>query len=177
MNPLLPLTLLPLLLTACASTNFSTSATPATVREEFLRQEMSIWGGTRIHQIGNLEFGFLRYKSDSTFTVDPGEQALRVWYYANRGNANGLFWQTDPVSLKANLKPSGRYQVRGDYGDTAVRFRLVDLDSEAVVASSAEAPVVRRPAPGRQPTAMPTPIHINNKWQTSGTLPPAVIRR
>ncbi|MES2886405.1 MAG: hypothetical protein V4739_00205, partial [Pseudomonadota bacterium] len=73
---------------------------------------MTVWGGTRVFAIGNLEFGKLRHESDTTFTVDPGTHTLKVWYYASRGNAQGLFWQTDVVPMTATLKPHGKYQVR-----------------------------------------------------------------
>lgn len=129
----------------CATTNFATTKTPVTIKEEWIRKELSIWGGTRIFRVGDLEFGYLRNGNNATYTVDPGRKIIRVWYYANRGNAQNLFWQTDLVDLEADLKPSGKYQVRGNYGETLILFTLVDLDTQEVLAKSGETPIVRRP--------------------------------
>ncbi len=144
------------LLSGCAGTNFANSPTPVSIKEEWIRKELTVWGGTRIFAVGDMEFGYLRYDSDATFTVDPGRKRIKMFYYANRGNAQGLFWQTDIVSLDAELKPNGRYQVRGDYEEAKVRFRLVDLETEQVIAESDEAPIVRRPSPAQEsPNVIP----------------------
>ncbi|WP_430433763.1 hypothetical protein [Methyloversatilis sp.] len=127
--------------------NYATSTTPASVQEEWIREGVTIWGGTRIYAIGNLEFGLMARENDMTFEVDPGSTSVKVFYYANRGNANNLFWQTDPVSLDVLLKPNGRYQVQGVYGETTVRFKIVDLESKTVLIESSETQVVRRPNP------------------------------
>ena len=82
-----------------------------------------------------------------TFKVDPGSTSVKVFYLASRGYANGLFWQTDPVSLDVVLKPNGRYQVQGVYGEKTVRFKIVDLESKAVLVESSEIQVIRRPNP------------------------------
>lgn len=140
----------------CATTNFASSPTPARVQEEWFRKEMTFWGGTRIFAIGDLEFGMLRYEADTTFTVNPGSSVVKVWYYANRGDAKGLFWQTDVVSMAADLKPNGRYQVRSNYGDEEVSFSLVDLDANVRIAETQPVRIVRRPSPSQQsPTFIP----------------------
>lgn len=137
-------------LSGCASTNFANSPTPVSIKEEWIRKELTVWSGTRIFAVGDIEFGYLRYNSDATFTVDPGQKRIKTFYFANRGNAQGLFWQTDIVSLDAELKPNGRYQVRGGYEEAKVRFRLVDLETEQIVAESEEVPIVRRPSPAQE---------------------------
>jgi hypothetical protein len=137
-------------LAGCANTNFATSPTPASVQEEFFRKEMTVWGGTRVFSIGNLEFGKLNNENNSTFVVNPGPTTIKVWYYANRGNnPQLLFWQTDTVSLDVDLKPNGRYQVKGTYGEDEVTFRLVDLGTGLAVSETVSAKVVRRPSPVR----------------------------
>lgn len=139
-----------LMSSACTTMNYATSTTPASVQEEWIREGVTIWGGTRIYSIGNLEFGLMARENDMTFKVDPGSTSVKVFYYANRGNANSLFWQTDPVSLDVFLKPNGRYQVQGVYGETTVRFKIVDLESKVVLVESSETQVVRRPNPFMQ---------------------------
>lgn len=150
-----------LVLAGCATTNFATSPSPATVREEWIRKDLTIWGGSRIFGIGNLEFGMLRYENDTTFTVNPGPTVVKVYYYANRGNSQGLFWMTDVASMPADLKPNGRYQVRGNYGEEEVTFFLIDLDTNARVAETQPSRIVRRPTPMEQSLgATPIPIII-----------------
>ncbi len=138
------------LLSGCASTNFANSTTPVSIKEEWIRKELTVWGGTRIFAVGDLEFGYLQHDSDATFTVDPGRKCIKMFYYANRGNAQGLFWQTDIVSLDAELKPNGRYQIRGESEESTIRFRLVDLETKQIVVESGEVPIIRRPNPAQQ---------------------------
>jgi hypothetical protein len=69
---------------------------------------------------------------------------IQAWYCANRGNPKGLVWQSNLVEFNANLKPNGKYQVRSDYGEKFVRFKLVDLDTQEVVAVSREASIILR---------------------------------
>ncbi|MBP9714377.1 MAG: hypothetical protein KBD60_11920 [Sterolibacterium sp.] len=151
-----------LFVTGCASTNFSSSTSPATVREEWIRNGITVWGGTKLFAVGDLEFGYHRYENDTTFTVDPGRKRVKVYYYANRGNAQGLFWQTDIASFDAELKPNGRYQVRGTYGETKVQFRLIDLDTQQVVVESEEFPIIRRPSMA-EPSPVMIPIFIPSR--------------
>ena len=90
---------------------------------------------------------------------------MKVYYYANRGNAQGMFWQTDPVPLSANLKPNGKYKIQGEYGENEVKFRLVDLESMTTVAEAPPAVVVRRPAPRVENPgySVPVPVFIRKK--------------
>ena len=125
------------------------------MKEEWNRSGATTWGGTRIYSIGNIEFGYLQYGSDSTFTVDPGPTTIRAWYYANRGNVGPLFHQTEPVALKANLKPNGKYQVKGDYKEASVQFKLVDLDTNEILVQSDEVAIFLKRSP-----APPPPIFV-----------------
>jgi len=150
-----------LLFTGCAShKNFADTDQTATIREEWIREGMTVWRGTRISAIGNLEFGMGRYEAGSSFTVDAGRKKIKAWSNANRGNAQGLYWQTDPVELEAELKPNATYQVVGIYGETSVRFRLIDSASLEVLAESAEAPIFRRTLPNAVVTPTTIPIFI-----------------
>jgi hypothetical protein len=145
----------------CASSNYSKSNTPVTVQEEWTRKGAFDWGGTRIFRIANIEFGYLRRESNHTFTVDPGETTIRVWYYANRGGGfDGMFHQTDLVDLKVALRPNGRYQVQGDYGESQVSFRVVDLATGEKVAVSEAVPIILRPSPAPGSSATIIPIFI-----------------
>ena len=148
-----------LALTGCA-TNFATSATPVTIEGDLhwlqkvedidIQKESSNtfkFESTHIFRVGDIEFGYPSYDNrfdNPTFIIDPGQQMIQVWYLADRGFNQGLLWQTDLVNLNANLKPNGKYQVRGDYGEKFVRFKLADLDTQEVVVVSSEAPIIRR---------------------------------
>lgn len=155
------LSLLAVLISGCAThKNLAESDQTATVKEEWTREGMTVWGGTRIYQINEFEFGYLRSEPDARFTVDAGKKKLKVWYFANRGNAQGLFWQTDLVDLAADFKANTTYQVTGVYGDKSVRFKLVDYASKEVIVESEDVPIVRRPYPGPTATITPIPIFI-----------------
>lgn len=133
-------------LSGCATTNFATSASPATVTEQWTREGMAVWGGPRIYRINNIEFGYSD-KSGRTYTLDPGRMDFRVWYYANEGRYNGMFTQTDPVGLSADLEPNGKYELRAEKGAKTARFRLIDLASHETVASTEDISLVLRPSP------------------------------
>jgi hypothetical protein len=130
----------------CATSNFAKSSNPVRVQQEFIRTSPLNWGGTKIFRIGSIEFGYLPvYENDQTFTVDSGEDVVvRVWYYANRGRVDQMFYQTDLVDLRATLRPNGNYQVQSDYKDTTVKFKLVDLDTGKQVATSGETEIILR---------------------------------
>ena len=130
------------------------------MQEEFTRKTGLDWGGTRIFRIANIEFGYLRRENDHTFIVDPGEATLRVWYYSNRGRLDGMFHQTDLVDLKVALRPNGRYQVQGDYGESQVSFRVVDLATGEKVAVSEAMPVILRPSPAQGSATTVIPVFI-----------------
>lgn len=150
-----------LLLTGCAShKNFADTDQRATIKEEWVREGITIWRSTNIYSIGNLEFGMGNYESGSSFTVDAGRKNIKAWSNANRGNAQGLFWQTDPAELEAELKPNTTYQVVGVYGETSVRLQLVDFASKEVIAESADAPIFRHPLPQVRTTPATIPIYI-----------------
>ena len=157
----LPLFFAALLFTGCAShKNFADTDQTATVKEEWVRDGITIWRSTHIYSIGNLEFGMWNYESGSSFTVDAGRKKIKAWSNANRGNAQGLFWQTDLVELEAELKPNTTYQVVGVYGETSVRLQLIDFTSKEVIAESADAPIFRRPIPQVRTTPTTIPIYI-----------------
>lgn len=144
----------------CVTSNFSKSSSPATVQEEWTRKTGLDWGGSRIFRIANIEFGYLRRENNHTYIVDPGETTIRVWYYANRGGMDGMFHQTDLVDLKVALRPNGRYQVQGDYGESLVSFRVVDLATGEKIAVSEPAPVILRPSPAQGPPGTFIPIFV-----------------
>lgn len=136
--------LLGILATGCATSNYSKTATPVTVSEEYSREGALTWSGTRIIAIGNIEFPSAPL--DSTYTVDPGEKTIRVAYKANRGEMKipAMFYETDPLPLSVTLKPNGKYQVRATVGEESAKFRIVDLLTNEVIATSGETPIIYR---------------------------------
>ncbi len=136
--------LLSLLASGCATSNYSKTATPVTVSEEFTREGALTWAGTRIVAIGNIEFPPAAL--DSTYTVDPGEKTIRVAYKANRGEMKipAMFYETDPLAISVMLKPNGKYQVRSTVTEESAKFRIVDLLTNEVVGVSGDAPIIYR---------------------------------
>lgn len=132
-------------LAGCATTNFSKSNSPATVTEQWTRESFAVWGGPRIYRINNVAIGYSD-KSGRTYTIDSGRVDLRVWYYANEGRYDGMFWQTDPVNLPVMLEPNGKYEVRAETDEKTAKFRLVDVSNNETVATK-ETSLVLRPSP------------------------------
>jgi hypothetical protein len=129
------------LLFGCANTNFAKTDTPATVEEQWVREGLATWGGTRIYAIGEHQWGYRHDNNGNSFKVDPGKTTLKVWYFGNKSFSGNLRYQTDLVTLRADLKPNGRYQVRVDPARNIqqgqmVSFSLVDLDTERVIVRS-----------------------------------------
>lgn len=147
------------MLAGCATTNFSKSSSPVTVREQWNREGLTVWGGPRIFRIGNVEMGY-NHESGSTYTVDPGSTVMRVWYYANRGGFSGVFTQTDLVEIPATLKPNGHYEVRAVAKESTVTFSVIDLAKNEEIASSPEVPIVLGSSrlPNNTPTIIPVYI-------------------
>lgn len=152
---------LSILATGCATSNYSKTATPVTVSEEFNREGALTWAGTRIVAIGNIEFPPAAL--DSTYTVDPGEKTIRVAYKANRGEMKipAMFYETDPLPLTVKLQPNGKYQVRATVSEESAKFRIVDLLTNEVVATSGETPIIYR----------------SSQQQRNATIVPIIIRR
>lgn len=145
----------------CATSNYSKTATPVTVSEEFTREGALTWAGTRIVAIGNIEFPPAAL--DSTYTVDPGEKTIRVAYKANRGEMKipAMFYETDPLAISVMLKPNGKYQVRSTVTDESAKFRIVDLLTNEVVGISGDAPIIYR----------------SSQQQRNNVIVPIIIRR
>lgn len=150
---------LSILVTGCATSNYSKTATPVTVSEEFTREGALTWAGTRIVAIGNIEFPPAAL--DSTYTVDPGEKTIRVAYKANRGEMKipAMFYETDPLPLSVKLQPNGKYQVRATVSEESAKFRIVDLLTNEVVATSGDTPIIYRSSQQQRNTTM-VPIII-----------------
>jgi hypothetical protein len=149
------------LASGCATSNYSKTATPVTVSEEFTREGPLTWAGTRIVAIGNIEFPPAAL--DSTYTVDPGEKTIRVAYKANRGEMKipAMFYETDPLAISVMLKPNGKYQVRSIATEDSAKFRIIDLLTNEVIATSGETPIIYR----------------SSQQQRSTTVVPIIIRR
>lgn len=146
-------------LTGCATTNFSKSSSPVTVKEQWTREGLTVWGGPRVFRIGNVEMGY-GHDSGSTYTVDPGSTVMRVWYYANRGGFSGVFTQTDLVEMPVTLEPNAHYEVRAVAGESGVIFSLVNLTNNKEVASTPEVPIVLGPSRLPNNTTTVIPVYI-----------------
>ena len=150
------------LLVGCQTSNFAKSKTPATIALDSYRHSPTTWGGVEIFGIRNIEFGYDRgLASHQPIVVDPGPAKMAVWYYAHSG-FNSMFDQTDPVILTADLAPNGHYMVRVAISDTNARFDLIDTQTNQVVDSSADVPVVIRGSPkvAGTPGVVPVPVII-----------------
>jgi hypothetical protein len=148
----------------CATTNFANSATPVTVKEQWIREGALTWGGPRVFSIGNVQLGFHQDGNENTYTVDPGEKALKVWYFGNRGECCNMFWLSDVVAMTSILKPNGRYELVTDHANVnteeeTLSFRLVDLDTKEVAAKSEQVPMKRGRSP-IPPAPTVIPIYI-----------------
>jgi len=126
----------------CATTNFSTAPSPATVKTQSTRKGPLTWGGPMLFRVGNAEMGF--GAGSGTYTVDSGTTTLRIWYYGNLNGFKGLFTRTDLVELPATLAPNGHYELRAwaGPGDTTVKFHLVDLGTNSEIAATGDIPIV-----------------------------------
>jgi hypothetical protein len=149
------------LLSACATTNFATSPSPATIQEQWTRQGITLWGGPRLFRVGNVEMG-LDHPSGKTYTVDSGATVMRVWYYGNRNGFKGMFTQTDFVEIPVVLAPNGHYELTAWAAPEAktIQFSLMDLTSGQQVASTADIPLVVGASRLRPQGAAYIPVYI-----------------
>lgn len=128
-------------LAGCATTNFSKSVSPVTVREQWIREALTVWGGPKVFSIGNVVMGYGR-ESGSTYTVDPGPTVMQVYYYANRGGFGGVFTQTNLVEIPVVLDPNGHYEVRAIAGETSVVFSVISLGMKREIATTPAIPII-----------------------------------
>ena len=165
-KPLIAVVLLMGLLSGCASRDFATSPTPATVEGYHKAQSVLFWDSVRLYRVGSVDFG-LSHASHAPVNVNPGETTVQVIYMGNRGRAPGIdasfVRQTDPVSFNVVLKPGGRYQVLAEPGETTVRFRLIEQDTNTVLASSSQVPVMWRPLPRPERQTVTIPVIIPSR--------------
>jgi hypothetical protein len=147
------------LLAACATshrTEFATATAPATIREQALRAAPGAWGGAMLLRVGDADIGYAIRPIGETFTVNPGPALIWAWYYGARPGLHGAFIESDPVDLRATLAANGRYELtaqigayrgaRTGEGVGTVRFSLVDLTSNSVVATSRESLLLKGPS-------------------------------
>jgi hypothetical protein len=146
-------------LVGCATTNFAKSPSPVTVKEQWTREGLTVWGGPRVFRIGNVEMGY-SHESGSTFTVDPGSTVMRVWYYANRAGFSGVFTQTDLVEIPITLEPRGHYELRAVAKESTVVFSVIDLAKNQEIAATPEVPIVLGASRLPNNTPIVIPIYI-----------------
>jgi hypothetical protein len=136
----------------CASTtNFATSSSSATVKEEYTLSSLNTWGGPIIFGLGSFKIGDAQ-GLNKAFTVNSGPAVMQVWYFGNREPRNPCgctFTQTQLVDLPVTLAPGGRYELKAwaGMGAKTVTFSLVDFKTGAVVASAANVSLERGSAP------------------------------
>jgi hypothetical protein len=135
------LVLILIILTGCATINISKSVSPATLKEQWNRESFCVWGGPRVYSIGNIVTGYGR-ENGSTYIVDQGSTVMRVYYYANRGNLNGVFTQTNLVDISLVLEKNGHYELRALAGESTVVFSVINLSDEREVATTSEVPII-----------------------------------
>jgi hypothetical protein len=141
----------------CATTNYSTSSSPATVKGQWKRTKLTIWGGPEIFRIGNVELGY-KYDYGSTYKVDPGSIVMRVWYYASDGIDKPGFIQSDFVDIPVTLEAGGAYEVRASRHEKTVMFSIINIGTNDEVAVSQEVPLYI--GPSRKVDTSPTIILI-----------------
>jgi Maltose operon periplasmic protein precursor (MalM) len=146
-------------LAACATstrTTFATSSSPASIQEQVVRDGPETWGGALLLRAGDADIGYAIRPLGQTFTVNPGSTVIWAWYYGSRKGLGGAYIQSDPVDLRANLAPGGHYELTAQIGAYqeaqtragvgAVKFSLLDLSTNKVVASSAENLLLKGPS-------------------------------
>jgi Maltose operon periplasmic protein precursor (MalM) len=147
------------LLGACATstrTTFATSASPATIAEQVTRDGAGNWGGALLLRAGDADIGYGIRPLGQTFTVNPGSTVMWVWYHGSRNGLGDVFIQSDPVDLRATLAPGGHYELTAQIGAYerartragvgTVRFSLIDLTANKVVAASPENLLLKGPS-------------------------------
>lgn len=147
------------LLAACATssrTTIATSSSPATIQEQATRDGPGTWGGAMLLRVGDADIGYAMRPIGQTFTLNPGATVIWAWYYGSRKGLHGAFIESDPVDMRATLAPNGRYELTAQIrayegaqtreGVGTVRFSLVDLSSNKVVATSAENLLLKGPS-------------------------------
>ncbi|MGA7538140.1 MAG: MalM family protein [Steroidobacteraceae bacterium] len=147
------------LLAACATstpTTFATASSPATIQEQAMRDGPSTWGGAMLFRAGDTDIGYAIRPIGQTFTLDPGSTVIWAWYYGSRPGLHGAFIQSDPVDMRATLAPNGRYELTAQIrayqgaqtraGVGTVRFSLVDLTTNRVMATSPENLLLKGPS-------------------------------
>jgi hypothetical protein len=106
---------------------------------------------------GDADIGYAIRPTGQTFTVNPGSTVIWAWYYGSRpGLGGGAYIQSDPVDIRATLAPAGRYELTAQIGAYeeaqtragvgTVRFSLIDLSSNKVVATSPETLLLKGPS-------------------------------
>ena len=160
------------LASGCASTNFATSSTPATVTEQRVNLDSGLtdWGENRVYRIGNIEVGYYGVPGAAPqggsrgfkYVVDPGPTEISVWYYDNAARRPGMANQTDIEKLAVVLQPNGHYELRSKREAGTLQFSIVDLESNSTVATSKWVDIVLKAQPqppaGRGGTVVPVPI-------------------
>lgn len=155
-----------LLLVGCQTTRFTTSATAATIRQEFARHSLlTEWEGSYVYGVGRYELGFdqLGDRKGLTLSFDPGPSQVRAFYFAHHSGMNGLFDVTDVVTLDVDLKPSTNYLLHCEAADNKVTFTLRDLATNTVVATVADVPVYVRPNPEGRRHGGVVPIFVPHR--------------
>ncbi|MEC4718440.1 hypothetical protein RY831_04735 [Noviherbaspirillum sp. CPCC 100848] len=135
---------LPLVI-GCASTDFAKTSASSTITEQRIKLESgpSHWGVNKLVQVGDTKLGFYGSRrtkgsgghNGTTYTFDAGPTVIAAWYYDNQTGSH-LANQTPVTKLRAELRPQGRYELRSVTKEGRLQFMLIDLDTNARIATS-----------------------------------------
>lgn len=133
------------LVTGCASTDFAKTSVSSTITEQRIKLDSapSHWGVNKLVQVGDTKLGFYgsrRTKANgghegTTYAFDAGPTVIAAWYYDNQTGSH-LVNQSPVTKLRAELKPQGRYELRSVTKEGRLQFMLIDLDTNARIATS-----------------------------------------
>jgi hypothetical protein len=131
-------------ISGCATTNFATTSSPAKISEEFIREGVATWRGTRILGFNG---NYLKTPTmDSTYTIDPGPVNILISYRENKGEISfpPKFYDTYPLAITASLKPNKSYKLKAISNSKSIIFSIVDLESGEKIMTSNEIPIVHK---------------------------------
>ena len=130
------------ILSSCAVTNFSTTDTPATISEEFIREGLATWKGTIIIGFNN---SYLKSSPmGTTYTVDPGPINILVIYRESKEEIKipAKFYDTYPITINAILKEGKSYRIKASTNSNNVKFYIIDNSNNQIIANSNETSII-----------------------------------
>lgn len=106
--------------------SFAFSAEPAEVTGDWAARKSGGFDETQLICDGRL---FVRGR---TVALEPGLRVLTVSYWGNRGQTF-MFYRSPRQTARVELRPGGRYVLKGQFEDRHVQMSLVALPEQRVV--------------------------------------------